>query len=631
MFFGRVDILAKKSVHVDIGKWVLVSCCIGVFAGLGITVLYEAVRWSTYLFLGLGAGFFPPVPLGEGRPVVGEIARRWMIPVLTTLGGLLTGWIIFRFAPETAEHGADDVVIDAFHHKNGFIRARVTLVKVITAAITIGSGGSAGREGPSAMLASGISSVLGRVMRLDPRDRRIAVAAGIGAGIGAILKVPLGGALLSTEILYLDGFEIDVLVPSFIATVVSYTIFASFTGYQPIFDLKDTHIALVPLNFFYFLLLGLLCGLVGIMYPKVFYLIRTQFRRLRVPNWVKPALGGLLVGIIGLFLPQVLGMGYGWLQIEMLNNSLPLIILIAMIFAKTLATSLSLGSGGSGGVMAPGLFIGGMVGAALWQLLHITVGHVPSPPQAFIVVGMLALFGAVANAPVSVMIMVVEMTGNYELLVPAMLALGLADALVGRNTIYESQLPTPADSPVHRLDYHFPLLKKTVIKDVMNAPAPKVTPETALVRIEEMLDREETDGLAVVSTQDSDRVIGVVTREDIVHLATKEKEHMKASNVMNRRPIVIKEEETLDEALARMVEHNICFLPVVVGNMLAGTITRQHILRTFILGEGPPVKGLASLCTCPAGEYPIISGRNTGNRSLFAVLKSGLLELLNID
>nr|WP_201721892.1 chloride channel protein [Desulfotomaculum copahuensis] len=182
-------------------KWLLIAGSIGVVAGVGAIVFYEAIRWSTYLFLGLGAGFHPPGPLGEGQPVVTEITRRWMIPVVTTIGGLLSGLIVFKFAPEAEGHGTD-AAIDAFHHKEGIIRARVPLVKIIASAITIGSGGSAGREGPTAQIAAGFGSIMGQLLKLNARDRRIALATGIGAGIGAIFKAPLGGALLSTEILY---------------------------------------------------------------------------------------------------------------------------------------------------------------------------------------------------------------------------------------------------------------------------------------------------------------------------------------------------------------------------------------------------------------------------------------------
>ncbi len=560
-------------------KWLLVAGLIGVVAGLGAIVFYEAIKWSTYLFLGLGAGYYPPGPLGEGQPVVREIARRWMIPVVTTLGGLLCGAIVYTFAPEAEGHGTD-AAIDAFHNKGGLIRARVPLVKTIASAITIGSGGSAGREGPTAQIAAGFGSVLAQFLKLNVADRRIAVAAGIGAGIGAIFKAPLGGALLSTEILYLQGFEIDALIPSFIASLIGYVIFASFTGYVPVFGVMAQTISLDPVTLIYYALLGILCGLVGMLYPKTFYATRDLFRRLNWPNWVKPALGGLAVGLIGMFVPQVLGMGYGWLQLSMMNNLLPLGLVVALVFLKIAATSLSIGSGGSGGVFAPGLFIGGMLGTAWWQVLH-GISHLPVTPLPFIVIGMMALFGAVARAPLAVMFMVGEMTGGYSLLVPAMITVGLAYILVGHNTIYESQVPTPADSPAHRFDFFLPILERTRVKEVMATLLPHVTPDTPAADVREIIFNEQVKGVTVVSEEDGLHPVGVITKHDLLHLPL-ERQGANAKEIMSSPPIVIDGEDTLDHALTMMADHEIAYLPVIEGEGLAGAISYRRIMRSFL-------------------------------------------------
>jgi len=563
-------------------KWLLIAGSIGVVAGVGAIIFYEAIHWSTYLFLGLGAGFHPPAPLGEGRPVVTEISRRWMIPVITTLGGLLSGLIVFKFAPEAEGHGTD-AAIDAFHHKEGIIRARVPLVKIIASAITIGSGGSAGREGPTAQIAAGFGSLMGQLLKLNARDRRIALATGIGAGIGAIFKAPLGGALLSAEILYLEGFEVQALIPSFIASLIGYTIFAGYTGYMPVFGWMSQDTAFDPVTLLYYALLGVLCGLIGILYPKTFYATREYFKKLNLPRWLKPAIGGLLVGVMGLFLPQVLGMGYGWLQLNMLNDPLPPSLVVLLIFAKILSTSLSIGSGGSGGVFAPGLFIGGMVGTALWQLLHGAVGHIPASPQPFIVVGMMALFGAVARAPLAVMFMVGEMTGGYTMLVPAMIAVSIAYILVGGNTIYESQVPTPADSPAHRLDYYFPLLENIRVREIMRTDVPSVPLQTSVAKAEELIKNRKIKGLPVVAGDDDQRLLGMLTREDVLRVPPAKRAETGVGMVMSAPPIVTGPETTLDVALTIMFDNDIAFLPVVEENRLVGLITRRGIIRTYIL------------------------------------------------
>lgn len=217
-----------------IRKWFTLSLLIGIVAGVGSIAFYWLIGEVTKLALGLGAGYTPPLPAGEGATVFSSISRAWLIPVITTLGGLLSGLIIFKFAPEAEGHGTD-AAIDAFHNKGGVIRRRVPFVKIIASAITIGTGGSAGREGPTAQVAAGAGSALADLFKLTTHDRRIALAAGIGAGIGSIFKAPLGGAILSMEILYRRDFETEALLPAFISSVVGYSIFSAWAGWTPIF------------------------------------------------------------------------------------------------------------------------------------------------------------------------------------------------------------------------------------------------------------------------------------------------------------------------------------------------------------------------------------------------------------
>jgi len=303
--------------------------------------------------------------------VVTAITRRWMIPVVTTGGGLLCGLIVYGLAPEAEGHGTD-AAIEAFHYKRGFIRRRILYVKLVASAITIGSGGSAGREGPTAQIAAGFGSFLGDLLHLDEHDRRIAMAAGIGAGVGAIFKAPFGGALLSAEILYKRDVESEALFPAFIAAVVGYSIYASWTGWTPIFGRGARFSFTQPVQLIGFVILGIACGLVGHLYPRCLYGVRDLARRLRIPNFTKPAIGGLIVGAIGVFLPQALGMGYGWAQFGINSDfsQVPAALMLGLVFVKIVTTSFTIGSGGSGGVFGPGIVTGGFLGAGLWGLIH---------------------------------------------------------------------------------------------------------------------------------------------------------------------------------------------------------------------------------------------------------------------
>jgi chloride channel protein, CIC family len=476
-----------------LAKWLILGTLIGIVAGLGAVLFSHAIRWATEFFLGYLVGYQPPMPIGEGSPTIGAMTRPWLLPIVTMLGGLISGIIVFSLAPEAEGHGTD-AAIDAIHHKNGRLRARIPPIKLFASAITIGSGGSGGREGPAAQISAGFGSLLGNWLKLDPRDRRIAVAAGMGAGIGAIFRAPLGGALMAAEILYIHDLEVEALIPGLISSIVGYSIFGAIEGWQPIFGSQPGLAFQHPITLVYYAALGILCGAVGLLYAKSFYGTQHVFHHLHLPNWFKPALGGLLVGLIGLEVRGALHTGYGWVQIGMSPEvlTLPLWIVLVLPFAKILATSLSIGSGGSGGIFGPGMVIGGMLGAAVWRLSY---GHLPMMPASsapFVIIGMMALFGGIAHAPLAVMLMVAEMTGNLSLLAPAMVAVAFSTALVGDVTIYRSQLPDRSSSPAHRLRFSFPLLSSLFVRDAMKPSPVEImngNRDVVLVRPDEPLDQ----------------------------------------------------------------------------------------------------------------------------------------------
>jgi CIC family chloride channel protein len=534
--------------------------------------------------LGQGAGYIPPVPGGEGATVFTTIAHRWMIPVICTLGGLISGLLVFKLAPEAEGHGTD-AAIDSFHNKEGFVRRRVPLVKLVASAITIGSGGSAGREGPIALIAAGFGSTIADIFKLDSHDRRIALAVGIGAGIGSIFKAPLGGALISAEILYRRDFEFETLLPSFIASIVGYSVYASWSGWTPIFSINTGFTFSHPWQLLGFAILGVVCGLFGMLYGRTFYLMRDRFRDLKLPNYVKPAIGGLIVGVIGIFLPQILGMGYGWIQFAINGNTavLPLGIMIAVLFGKIVATSLSVGSGGSGGVFAPGLVVGSMVGGVAWSLLHNFTNLVPAEPAIFVVLGMMTLFGGIAKAPLAIMIMVSEMTGNYSLLIPSMVSVVIAYFLTGNSYIYEKQVNARADSPAHRAEYFVPLLEKIQITDAMVTNPITVSMETYL---SDLADSMKSKGIDAAPVLDSGRLTGMVTTRDMARVSEDKWSKTVVREVMSKRLLVGYPEESLSEAFNRMTKNNISHLPIVDRNYpdkLIGLLAIHDIALTYDL------------------------------------------------
>lgn len=380
----------------------------------------------------------------------------WWMPLSTTLGGLAAGLLIYGVAPETEGHGTDATLI-AFHRNNGRMRARVPFVKTLVSAITIGTGGSGGREGPTAQIASGAGAIIAQLFELPDEERRLVILIGMAAGLSAIFKSPLGTAIFAVEILYSRmAFEGGALIFTLISASIAYSITGMFSGYTPLFLLSQSSRELMPLDLVWFSLLGVLAGAVGALMPRIYYGIRDAFTALKVPRALKPAIGGLAVGLIGIALPPITGGGYGYMQFVLQGGSgLAVWVLLLLTFGKILTLSLTVGSGGSGGVFGPTLYVGVMLGGTFAGLLHLL--HVNIDATWLAVVGMAAVFAGTARVPIAAMVMVIEMTGGFTLIMPTMIAVAIAflvQLLLSRNakypTIYECQVRTPADSPVYR-------------------------------------------------------------------------------------------------------------------------------------------------------------------------------------
>ena len=591
----------------------LIAVIVGLVAGFGSLLFYEGLKWGTAFFLGWILQYHYP---REGMAYAA--ISQWsapqslflLLPVMLC-GSLLTGILVTRFAPEAEGHGTD-AAIRAFH-TTGRIRRRVPLVKAVTAILTIGTGGSAGREGPSAQISAGFGSMVADWLGLSDRERRIALTTGIGAGIGTIFKAPLGGAVLAAEVLYTRDFESDTIIPAFLASVIGYAIFGFFEGYDPVFALVPIEWTVYQIPFF--LLLGVLCAAFGLLYIHVFYGSRNRFRELfgryRLPLFLKPVAGALILAALVLGLALVspdmetlglasLGSGYGFDQL-MIYSLLPLTVLLLLPFVKILATSLTLGSGGSGGVFGPGLTIGASVGAALGILLHLFLpAYVPAGTiPVFIVVGMISLFGAVANAPIAVLIMVVEMVGSITILIPAMAAVAVSHLLKGEMTIFHDQVPTKAQSGAHRGEYNRETLDGILIRDAM-VPKDAVITLTPSDNPARLIDFMAKTGHTAFPIVENGRLVGIITGRDANAIAADNKSCEDLRQVMTSVPFVVHPDDTLEDALALMVGHKIDQLPVVpkeAPDSLAGFLTRSDIMRMYVQAS------YLSACQGP-GEEP---------------------------
>jgi CIC family chloride channel protein len=431
-------------------RWLLVAAVVGVLAGVAAIGFQLLLTWSTSGFLGVLVGHEPATTAGGGEPRAATgLERPWLLPLVTAGGAALAALIALKAAPETGGHGTDSAIAAAHDHPSG-MRARVPLVKALTSSLTLGSGGSGGTEGPIAQIGGGVGSVVARRAGLPERHARAVVMTGLGAGIAAIFRAPLGGAVLAAELLYRRGVAWEVLLPALASSAVAFGVYGAFTGFGPLLGEQWITGGTDPVDWVLFTALGLLCGLLGRLYIGTFYgmhrLTERWVRRERgVPPWVPPAIGGLVVGLIGLAAPAVLGPGYGIIQQSLsreavLRMSLWLVLLLPLI--KILATALSIGTGGSGGLFGPGLFIGAVAGAAFWRVC-LAGGATTLGPEVFAVIGAAALLGPTIHAPVGVTLLVLEATRSPGLVGPVVVAMLASRAVIGRQTLYRSQPDKP--------------------------------------------------------------------------------------------------------------------------------------------------------------------------------------------
>ncbi len=554
-------------------KWLILGILMGIAAGIAALVFYYAIIYAQSLFLGHIVGMQSPTASGEGSLPYSP-GNYILVPISIMIGGLISGFLVYRFAPEAAGHGTD-AMIDAFHNKHGKIRKRVPLIKAIASAVTIGSGGSAGREGPTAQISAGIGSLLSDIFRLNSEERRIAVLVGTGAGIGTIFKAPIGGALLAIEVPYKRDFETSALFPAIVASAIGYSIFGSIVGFQPIFGYYLG--TFNPLGLPFYAVLGAATGIFVIFYVKVFYYIRNFFRSLKISNYFKPAVGAVIVGFIALLFPEIMGVGYGWVQafINSSTQSLPafglplLVVLVLLPFAKVFATSFTISSGGSGGVFAPGIFIGASLGLIFGLLFHMISPTIVESVTPFVIVGSLAFMGAAGKVPISVLLMVTEMTGSLQLLPAAMVAVAVSYLLSGKHTIYESQVETRMDSPAHMHEYNKPILENLKVGrfEFVNLA---VSADDNVTHARKRMVHLRFSSLPVIDTDKN--LLGKITMLKASGL----KGSVKLSNVVKHIRSVRPESSTR-EAIMAMVKNRAMWVPVVSDNKYLGCVTLKQI------------------------------------------------------
>ncbi len=396
-----------------------------------------------------------------------------MVVLFPALGGLICGLVIYFFCQEAEGTGTDEM-INAFHYNEGKMNTRVPFFKSIATIFTLSSGGSGGREGPISQIGAGIGVIMANLAGAGARSRRALMLSGTAAGLGAAFKTPLGGALTAVEMVYKKDIESDALIPCFISSLTAYLVFISYAGSQPLIPIQQPEFFQIKEIVFY-LLLGFLCYVFGFLFIKGFRDTTRLVKSITFPIWLKPAIGGLLVGIIALLFFETGGTGHSYLQ-QVISGKLPsffsgigilniMLSLLLIAFIKIVTTGLTIGSGGSAGIFGPSLFIGAMLGAGVGVIARYFLNDPNVTIVTYMVVGMGAFYAGVANAPIAGIVMTCEMTGSYALLPPLILVSIFTFILSRQISFYKSQVDTRFDSPAHVWDMKLDVIERVTIKD----------------------------------------------------------------------------------------------------------------------------------------------------------------------
>ncbi len=549
--------------------------------------------------------------------IVGKVAARAgtevlqfhpLVLFLPAIGGLASACIVLALCPKFARQGTE-AMIHAFHRERGRLELQGPLVKAAASVVVIACGGSAGPEGPIAALAAAIGSRCGKLFRVSFAQRRILLIAGCAAGVGAIFRCPLGGALFAVSVPYSDpDYETEAIMPALVASVVGYSTFMALWGHgEFLFRGTDKLVFGSPLELLPFLALGPLCGLLAIFFGMSFQLVqRAQKAAHRLPPWLLPALGGLATGALACCLPQVMDARYDFLRGTMDGTLFPagaghpwrwVAFFAALALAKCAATSCTVGSGGAGGTLGPSLAIGGIAGALLGAICEaLFPGIFPEPlRQSLIPVGMGGLLAASMRVPLAAIVMTAEMTGCYGLIVPNMLVCATA-YLIGRQWgLPHEQVRSSIDSPVHATDVVIRLLESTPVSALLNS-APLsgtplngkgglvVAPDAHLNQLVERLEPGEQPAFMVV---ENERLLGTITLPDLAHvLADSQLDRVViAHDIMNERTDALTPDDSLYHALELFRHGRHSVLPVVsreAPHRFLGTVSRRTIFDALV-------------------------------------------------
>jgi len=526
--------------------------------------------------------FFQSFAIGVGENTVELLASLpwWRIAILPVIAGLVVGPLVHFLAREAKGHGVPEV-INAIFFKNGVIRPIVAAVKITASAITIGFGGSVGREGPIVQIGAAMASSIGQWLRFSPQRLRTMIGCGAAAGIAATFNAPIAGAFFALEILLRD-FAVVTFAPIIVASVTATAVSRHFLGDTPAFPVPGFSIGSyteLPL----YLLMGLVVGLLAVVYVRTVYTAESAFDRLRVPGWLKPACGGLLLGGIIVWFPQVYGVGYASM-VEALDGQMAWRLMAVLVLVKLIAVGLTLGSGFSGGIFAPSLFLGGMAGGAFGALVSrwMSAG---TTPGAFAMVGMAAMVGAATGGPLTAILILFEMTGEYAIILPLMLA-SITATLVYRAIMNDTIFTLKFTLAGQKLDLgrESAILRQHHVEDITDFNPTTISVDWKFDRILQLfLTGDEEHYYVTDAERHLAGKISIHDVKDVLHEKSLDKVAI-AADVMSPVGTSVTRTDTLEDCLLALGQEDSTDLPVLYSAerpTLVGIITRRAIFEVY--------------------------------------------------
>ena len=510
--------------------------------------------------------------------------------LLPAFGGLMAGLIVYLFSRDSQGTGTDEM-IDAFHNKNGKINTKTPIFKSIATLFTLPTGGSGGKEGPISYIGAGIGVWVANIANAGARARRTLMLAGTAAGLGAVFKTPLGGALTAVEMVYKEDIEADALIPCFISSVTAYLVYTIYAGTEPFLNVSGLSSFHFNEIVFYFAL-GILCFSFGFLFIRGFNHAKAFIGRIKIPSYIKPAIGGLFTGIIALLIFEVAGTGSVFLE-STIKGRMPdffgdglwfelLLSLLVIAFLKIVATTLTIGSGGSAGIFGPSLFIGAMLGAAV----GITAKHFLNQNvsvASFMVVGMGAFYAGVANAPIAGIIMIVEMTGSYILLPPLIIVSIFTFILSKKISFYKNQVENRFKSPAHSWEMKSDIIDQILIKNHFPEYRLLAVIKRNATVIETLNLAAEIHASDFVVVNDQLKYQGILTLRSVDYEITKKLGDTKVpvSRFMDKSVPYVTPNDRLSKALDVIMRHDVDKVAVVEDELTLGYIRSKDIFDAY--------------------------------------------------